>query len=59
MKTNKKLIGSAASKDALRELIKKMWHWDDSAIENVIAGNDPELRIIQKGNRWRFERVEQ
>lgn len=59
-----KLIGSAASLEALIDLLKQRWGWSQaSALEsstdvyNVISGKGPiqGLRIIKRGKRFRLE----
>lgn len=61
------LIGSAGSLDALNALVKKMWGWDTvvfipisdnewsvSSFRGVVEG----LRVVKKGKRYRFERID-
>lgn len=61
------LIGSAGSLDTLNSLVKKMWGWDTviftpvsenewsvSSFKGVVSG----LRVVKKGKRYRFERVD-
>ena len=60
-----KLIGSAASLENLRDLIKKNWYWSDITFVKQTEklykiqlknGTIPdELQIIKKGDRFRLE----
>jgi hypothetical protein len=55
-----KLVGSAPTLGALKELLVKRWFWSDvevSAVGGVSVGGKivEGMRIIKKGPRWRLE----